>query len=578
MHDARIQQRRWWALGVLCLCLIVIGLDNTILNVAIPALERDLDATTSQLQWIVDAYILVFAGLLLTMGSVGDRFGRKGALMVGLAIFGTGSLLSGLAQTAVQLTVFRAAMGIGAALIMPATLSLLTTVFPDPRERGRAIGIWAAVAGASSGLGPVLGGWLLQYFSWHAVFLINVPVVILTLVIGSRLLPTSRDPEAPRLDVAGSGLSIVGLMVLLWAVIEAPIKGWTDPTVVAALAIGAVVILGFVLWERASSHPMLDIRFFKNPRFTAANVSITFLFFAMFGQMFLATQYLQSVLGYSALEAGVRLLPLSLLLLVVAPLGPRLVEWIGTKLVVGFGMLVGAVGLVIIATVPASDGYLHLFLGFAIGTIGMALCMAPATESIMGSLPPGKAGVGSAMNDTTRQMGGALGVAVLGSIFASVYRPGISAELDGLGLSGSQLAQAQNSIGGALQVASELPAQAGAAVTTLARGAFVDGMQVALLVGAGVVLVATFVVFAFLPSRAEDAREDVSGPLDGLASATFAEAEGQLELATSELAASELAASEGDGWRSVDGSRSSRTAVGDGVDGETSDRDRRSRA
>jgi EmrB/QacA subfamily drug resistance transporter len=552
--DARtISRRRWWALGVLCLCLIVIGLDNTILNVAIPSLERDLEASTSQLQWIIDAYTIVFAGLLLTMGALGDRFGRRGALMAGLAVFGVGSLLSGLAQDSLQLTVCRAMMGIGAALIMPATLSLISTIFPDPRERARAIGVWAAVASASSGFGPVLGGWLLQHFSWHAVFLINVPVVVVTLVAGRRLLPTSRDSKARQLDLVGSGLSIVGLMAVLWAIIEAPVKGWSDPVVMAALGIGAVVISVFFVWEHRSSHPMLDLRFFRNPRFSAANVAITLMFFAMFGQMFLVTQYLQSVLGFTALEAGLRLLPLSLLMLLVAPLGPRLVEYVGTKLVVGCGMLLGATGLAIVATVPVDDGYPRLLLGFAIGATGMALTMAPVTESIMGSLPPGKVGVGSAMNDTTRQMGGALGIAVLGSIFASYYRPAVSADMGGLGLSSDQLGQAQDSIGGALQVASQLPGQAGEAVVGLARTGFVDAMSVALLVAAGVVVLAALVVFAFLPARAGDAREGTEGPLDGLASAAFAEAEGQLEVAASELAASELASSEGDGWRSVDG-------------------------
>ena len=311
----RIHQRRWWALGVLCISLLIITLDNTILNVAIPALVKDLHASTSALQWIIDGYTLVFAGLLLTLGSVGDRFGRKGALMVGLIIFGSGSVLSAVAGSSTQLIFTRASMGIGAALIMPATLSLLTNIFRDPRERARAIGAWAAVAGASGALGPVLGGVLLAHFSWGSVFFVNVPVIAVALVGAWRLLPSSRDADAPRLDPIGAGLSIVGLVLVLWAIIDAPQKGWSDSTVLASLFIGVFFLVGFILWELHSSHPMLDVRFFRNRRFSAANVAITLVFFAMFGQMFLGTQYLQTVLGFSALESGVRMLPMAILML-----------------------------------------------------------------------------------------------------------------------------------------------------------------------------------------------------------------------------------------------------------------------
>jgi len=529
MDEAKIHERRWWALAVLCTTLLIITLDNTILNVAIPALVRDLNATTSELQWIVDGYTLVFAGLLLTMGSVGDRFGRKGALMVGLLVFGAGSMLSGMAQGAGQLIFTRASMGIGAALIMPATLSLLTNIFRDPRERARAIGVWAAVAGASGALGPVIGGFLLQHFSWGSVFFVNVPVIAVALVGGWYLLPSSRDADAPRLDLVGAALSIVGLVAVLWAIIEAPIKGWGDTTVLAALVLGVVVLGAFIVWELVSSHPMLDVRFFRNRRFSAANVAITLVFFAMFGQMFLGTQYLQTVLGFSALESGLRMLPMALLMVTVAPLAPRLVERIGTKLVVGCGMVLAAIGLTVVATVPVSDGYVHILLGFCLASTGMALTMAPATESIMGSLPPSKAGVGSAMNDTTRQMGGALGVAVLGSVFATVYRPGMERGLAGLGLSGEQLGRAQDSIGGAVQVATELPVQTAQELIGIAKVQFVDGMQTALMVGVVVILVAAAVVFAFLPARARDPRAGVESGLDGLASLAFAEAESVLE-------------------------------------------------
>ncbi len=526
---AAADPRRWWSLGVLCMSLLIISLDNTILNVALPHLVSELGATTSQLQWIVDGYTLIFAGLLLTAGSLGDRFGRRGALTVGLVIFGLGSVASALAGSANTLIFTRAFMGIGGALIMPATLSLLTNIFTDPKERARAIGAWAAIAGAGAAFGPLIGGFLLEHFWWGSVFLINVPVVLVAIVAGRVLLPTSRDESAPKLDLVGAVLSVTGLVAVLWGVIEGPSKGWSDPVVLAAIVGGLVVLVGFVQWELRSAHPMLDVRFFRNPRFSAANIAITLVFFAMFGASFLVTQYLQTVLGYSALEAGARMMPMALTMLVVAPMSPRVVERIGTKVVVGTGLLLAAAGVGVLSQVPVDDGYPLLVAGMMVMAVGMGLVMAPATESIMGSLPPAKAGVGSAMNDTTRQMGGALGVAILGSVLASSYRPAVQSSLQGLGLPVEAVAVAQDSVGGAFQVASRLPSELGTAVMDAASEAFVTAFHSTVLVAAAVLLVAAGVVFRFLPARAGDAREPVEGPLDGLASLTFAEAEGALE-------------------------------------------------
>jgi EmrB/QacA subfamily drug resistance transporter len=536
LNEQEMHERRWWALAVMCLSLLTISLDNTILNVAIPALENDLHASTSQLQWVIDGYTLVFAGLLLTTGSLGDRFGRRGALTIGLSIFGTGSLLSAFAGSATQLIFTRALMGVGAALIMPATLSLLTNVFSDSRERGRAIGAWAAVAGGAGSIGPVLGGFLLGHFWWGSVFLINVPVVIVALVAGRYLLPMSRDPAAPRLDPVGALLSVTGLVALLWSIIEAPTKGWSNTTVIGGFLVGALLVAGFVSWELHTDHPMLDVRFFRNRRFSAANAGITMVYFAMFGSMFLVTQYLQTVLGYSPLQAGLRMLPAAGVMLVTAPLAPRLVERVGTKLVVGGGLIVAAVGLVAMSRVPVSDGYNHLLLAMALMTMGMGLVMAPATESIMGSLPPSKAGVGSAMNDTTRQMGGALGVAIIGSIVATSYRPGIANRLTTFHLSSANISAAKDSVGGAVEVAKSLPASIGAAVATAAKLQFVSGLRSALVIGAAVVVVAAIIVLLYLPARAGDAREDVEGAADGMASLTYAVAEGALEVDAAALA------------------------------------------
>lgn len=532
MDETNSHDRRWWALAVLSGSLLVISLDNTILNVAIPSLVRSLGASTSQLQWIIDGYTLVFAGLLLTAGAMGDRYGRKGALQIGLVIFGFASMASGLAQSANQLIFTRSMMGVGAALIMPSTLSLLTNIFHEPRERAKAIGIWAAVAGASGALGPVIGGTLLKWFSWHAVFFVNVPLIIVLLIGGRYLLPKSRAMVAERLDPIGAVLSMVGLVLVLWAVIESPSSGITDPKVVTVFSIGAVVVAAFILWELHNDHPMLDMRFFKNPRFTAANMAITLVYFAMFGQMFVMNQYTQTVLGYSPLEAGFRMMPMSLVMICVAPMAPRLVYRIGTKVVVGGGLVVASIGVFIVSMVPTSNGYPVLLTGIIVLAFGMGCVMAPATESIMGSLPREKAGVGSAMNDTTRQMGGALGVAVIGSILASIYRPGIQSSMSAAGIPQALIDTAKESVSGAVFRAAAAPgvsSETAAQIHQIAVQEYVNGIHVAMKIGAAVVLLAAFVAFKWLPARAGDVREDVSGPLDGIASLTYAEAEGALE-------------------------------------------------
>jgi EmrB/QacA subfamily drug resistance transporter len=318
--------RRWWTLIVLCIALLVIGLDNTILNVALPTLVHDLHASTSQLQWIVDAYTLVFAGFLLTGGSLGDRFGRKHAMSVGLVIFAAGSAAGAFSGSASMLTLCRAVMGVGGALIMPATLSILTNVFTDPKERSKAIGAWAGISGMGIAVGPILGGFLLEHFWWGSVFLVNVPVAIVALTLGRFLIPNSKDPSAPKLDFVGSGTSIVGLSLLLWAIIEVPGKGWSDPTVILTMIGGLLVLGAFAAWELRSDEPMLDLQFFANPRFTVASLSITMAFFAMSGTLFLLTQLLQFVLGYSALAAGYRMAPMAVAMMVMAPLTPRLTE------------------------------------------------------------------------------------------------------------------------------------------------------------------------------------------------------------------------------------------------------------
>jgi EmrB/QacA subfamily drug resistance transporter len=508
--QARAYERRWWILVVLCFSLLVIVLDNTILNVAIPTIVRDLDATNSQLQWMVDAYTLVFAGLLLTAGSLGDRFGRRGALQFGLVVFGLGSLASAFADSADQLIATRAFMGIGGAFIMPATLSIITNVFP-PGERGKAIGFWAGTAGLAGVLGPTTGGFLLEHFYWGSVFLVNIPIVIVGLLAGVFLIPTSRDPSAPRLDPIGAVLSIAGLVSLLYGIIEAPQQGWGDSTILTTFVIGGVLLAAFFAWENHTDHPMLDVKFFKNPRFTAASTGIMLIFFAMFGTTFLITQYFQFVLGYSPLATGIRFLPWAAVILVGSPLSARLVDRIGTKRVVTLGLTLATLGLLSLSTLtPQSHYWPDVMLRMMLMASGMALTMAPATESIMSSLPLAKAGVGSAVNDTTRQVGGALGVAIIGSVLSSIYASQLGDFLAGTPVKGRTAESIKESLGAALGVAKGLARSApelAASLAHAANAAFVDGMQVGLYVAAGATLVGAVVAFVWLPARAR--HEDV---------------------------------------------------------------------
>jgi EmrB/QacA subfamily drug resistance transporter len=499
--------RRWVVLAVMCLSLLLIVMDNTIVNVAIPTLQQDLGASTSQLQWVVDSYILVFAGLLLTMGALGDRFGRRGALAIGLSIMGLASVLSSFANSADQLIATRAIMGIGGALIMPATLSIITNVFTDRRERAQAIAIWSAMAGVAVAIGPVTGGWLLEHFWWGSVFLVNVPVVIVALVLGQRYVPTSRDPAAPPIDLPGAALSIVGLVTLVWAIIEGA-HGWTDPLVLGAFGLSAVLLAAFVLWERHTPTPMLDITFFRNARFSAASGALMLTFFAMLGSLFLLTQFLQSVLGYTALETGVRLLPMAAVQMVVAPLSAKLVERVGTKVIVATGLVVAAVGLLIGSRLTAGAGYPDVLVALVVLAAGLAMVMPPATESIMGSLPPAKAGVGSAVNDTTREVGAALGVAVLGSVMSSTYRPRVSEAISGFPVPDDVAHAITDQVGAAMAVAGEVGGEPGRILSGAASSGFADGMGIAFVIGAAALLLGAVIVAKFLPARSHDHEDD----------------------------------------------------------------------
>jgi EmrB/QacA subfamily drug resistance transporter len=496
-------------LTVLCTSLLVVSLDTTILNVALPTLVKDLHASDSQLQWIVDGYTVAFGGLLITFGSLGDRLGRRGALMVGLLVFGAGSALSAFATSPGQLIGFRCIMGAGGAFIMPATLSMLTNVFTDPTERARAIGIWSGTSGLGVAIGPIAGGWLLAHFWWGSVFLVNAPIVGVDLLAVLLVVPTSKDPSARRADPAGTVLSIAGLSLLLWGIIEAPVDGWASGLVIGALAGGAVLLVTFVSWELHTDHPMFRVSFFSNPRFSGASVSVSLVFFALFGAMFLLTQYLQSVLSYSPFQAGLRLAPVAVVLAVFAPLASLLAEKVGTKVVVAAGLSTVAIGLGLASGFNIRAGYLPVLLAICVSGLGMGLTISPATEAIMGSLPPTEAGVGSAMNGTDIQIGGALGVAVLGSVLNAHYRAHLAPLLGTLHLPESAAHLANSSLGAALGVAQHLPLPAKPLLVYTAKVSFVGGVNVADLVGMSVALVGAGVALLFLPSRArQDQRAD----------------------------------------------------------------------
>jgi EmrB/QacA subfamily drug resistance transporter len=494
----RIYERRWWTLGVLSLSLVIIGLDNTILNVAIPTLQKHFDATASSLQWMVDAYVLVFAGLLLTMGAIGDRFGRYRALAAGLVVFGVASASAAFSGSEGQLIASRAIMGIGGALIMPATLSIVTDVFPGD-ERGRAIAIWSAVAGLGIGIGPLLGGFLLEHFWWGSVFLVNVPIVIAALALGLFFVPDSKDPEAAALDPAGAVLSMGAVSALVYAIIEAPSKGWGDRYVIAGF-VGAVVLGAlFVVWERRAPAPMLPLELFSRPRFSMGSGAISISFFALFGSVFLLTQYLQFVLGYTALEAGVRTAPISLGVAIGASRSHFFVRRFGTKRVVAAGMLFLGLALVAVSTWDTTTSYWVIGGTLVVMTFFMGNVMAPATDSVMGAVPAAKAGVGSAMNDVTRQVGGALGVAIIGSVLNAGYADRMASVV--ASLPPQAAGPAGDSVGAAVQIAAKLPAGAGDALAAAARQAFVDSMGSAFLVGAAIALVGVVLVLRFLPAR-----------------------------------------------------------------------------
>jgi EmrB/QacA subfamily drug resistance transporter len=491
-------------LTALLLAAFMINLDTTIVNVALPTLVRELHASTVQLEWIVDAYNLLFAALVLAAGNLGDRVGRKGVLLAGLTVFGAATFAGGLVNNPGALIAARAVMGIGAALIFPATLSLLTNVFTERGERARAIGLWGATTGVGIAVGPIIGGWLLEQFSWPSVFFALVPFAAAAAVLVALAVPTSRDPDAPPADRPGLVLSTAAMAILIYTIIEAPNRGWAAGLSIAGFVAAAVLLVAFVAWERRVRDPMLDVALFKNLRFSAASGAVTITFFSLMGFIFVITLYFQFLKGYGPLSTGVRLLPVAVMTGITSVLGTRLAVQSGTKLVVSGGMVCLAIGLAWASTAATDSSYLKIagtmiFIGSGIG-----LTSAPATESIMGAVSAAKAGVGSAVNDATRITGATLGVAVIGSIYASIYASRLADALPAQ-VPGPIADSAQRSVGTAFGIASQLDAAGRPALAQglhqAASNAFFDGFQTSVLVAVAVCLVGAVAAAILIPNQ-----------------------------------------------------------------------------
>ncbi|MEV0777961.1 DHA2 family efflux MFS transporter permease subunit [Streptomyces sp. NPDC050428] len=497
-----VHRRRWAILGVLMFSLLIVVLDNSILNVAVKTIASPepvgIGATQSELEWAINSYTLVFAGLLFTSGLLGDRVGRKKVLLFGIAVFGIGSALAAMSGSPGELVAYRALMGFGAAFVMPATLAVLMNVF-EREEQPKAIGIWAGSVGLGIAVGPITGGVLLEHFWWGSIFLINVPVVVVALIAMWFLVPDSKDPKPGRVDPVGVLLSIVGLVLLVYGIIRAgELADFTDALVLASITGGVAVLAAFVVHEKRSDHPSIDMSYFKKPAFSAAVAAIALVFFALMGVTFFSAFYLQSVRGYSALDSGLLIVPLALAQMVFAPRARLVVDRFGARAVCTGGMLLVAAGLAAFALFDATTPVWVLCVVFFVQGAGMAHIMPPVTVAVMQALPREKAGSGSAVNNTFRQVGGALGVAVLGSLLSTTYRGEIEGHLGAVPAAARDTAG--ESIEATMAVADKL-GPAGAPLIASAHDAFLSAMHVTALGSAGVALIGAAVVALFMPGR-----------------------------------------------------------------------------
>ena len=501
--QTKAYRQRWIALVFMGISLLVISLDNTVLNLALPSIANELGSSASELQWIVDAYVLSIAGLLLTMGYIGDRLGRKPVLIAGLVIFALFSLGAALSNSTTMLIAMRALMGIGAAIIMPATLSILTATFRDPKERAQAIAMWAAVFALGMGIGPLIGGWLLDNFNWSSVFYINLPIAAIGIIGGYYFIENSRAETARGIDFLGAVLSIGGFFSLVYAIIQAGMDGWTATHVLIAFGIAAVLLGVFVIWELRAKNAMLPLHFFKNMSFTGANVALTLVSFGLFGAFFFLGQYLQSVQDYTPFQAGVRLLPMAAVSFISAAGSAKIAQYIGTKLTVAAGILIAGGGFFYLAQIAAVDtSYAQIAYAMSITSFGIGIVMSPATNSVMGSIPVEQSGIGSALNNTTRQIGGALGVAILGTILNSTYLSNINAAQWPASLPQTALDTIRSSIQGAHIVAQNMTnPQLAQMIVQVSNEAFISGAVHSLVVAAIILTITAIITVFILPKR-----------------------------------------------------------------------------
>lgn len=484
------------------------------LNNAIPAIQKAIEPTQTETLWIIDAYALVFAGLLLPAGALGDRYGRKGALLAGLGLFALAAIAAASSDSPNQLIALRGVMGVGAAFIMPATLSTITVIFP-PEERAKAIAIWAGFAGAGGALGSLASGLLLEWFWWGSIFFVNVPLVLLAAIPIMAIVPTSRDDERRPLDLPGAVLSIIGFTSLVFAIIEGPEKGWSSALVVGAFAVAVAALTTFVLWELRVTHPMLDPRNFRNRKFALGSLTITNGFMVMFGSFFMLTLYFQFVRGDSPLAAAVRILPFPATMIFVSPRGPRLAAIIGNRQIVALGQTITAVAFFLFAFLSPDTPYWYVAAGMVIAASGMALMMPTATTSIMSALPAHKAGVGSAVNDTSREVGGAVGIALMGSLISTGYRNGLGGVTDGLPADAAEAVR--DGIPGAFQVSRQIGGVGGENLFAVASEAFTDGMRLAFTAALIVAMSTSLVVRAYWPRDDKPLSAGHPGPMSAAA-------------------------------------------------------------
>ncbi len=500
-------KRRWLVLAVMSIGTLIVFIDNTVVNTALPVISVDLGASTSTLQWIVDSYVLILAGLLLLGGSLGDRFGRKRWMIVGLLIFGAGSVGAALSTTSGGLIGFRGVQGLGAALVLPATLSIITNVFPRG-ERAKAIGIWTAVGGLGIGLGPVLGGWLVDNIGWSSVFWLHVPILAGAL-IGMIFVPESRDERDLGLDVPGAVLSTTGLIALVYGIIQGPEAGWSSPEILIAFGLAVTLLTAFAIVETRSEAPMLPLKFFRQKDFTGAVFTLGLIIFGMLVTFFFLTQYFQIVQGRSAFAAGLLIIPASVGMIMGAPLSGVLVKRIGPRYLVL--AMAGAMitGVLLLTGVEVDSSTLSIVIPLGIFGFGAGLGMPALTDTVMAAVPEADAGVGSAVNDVSRELGGALGIATIGSFVSSFYRSNVSDALAGA-VPDEVVELAGESVGVASVVAASLPEEVGATVIAAANEAFIDAMNTGFRISAAVLVSAVVIAFTLIPRnmRAEQAAEE----------------------------------------------------------------------